>query len=382
MKFIKSENTWSLTPDLRLDVRNLLPVGNYTICKNMLTHEYYLEESESFLLPEKLYGKITRYGTRILDAFKNRAPDSQIGVLLSGTKGSGKTLLAKYVANVSQLPVIIVNTAFCDDQFMRTIQGIQQQAVIVFDEFEKLYDKEAQEAILTLFDGVYTARNKIIIITCNDKHAVRDFFHNRPGRMRYAINFSGLEASFIEEFCNDKLIDKKYTDQITTIAAICDEFNFDMLQALVEELNRYGGEFEDAIEILNVKPAGEESKIFWHVSVETPDLPNNTWKITAGERQTVAPMTSISSHSYGQSIDIDVVPTTRSMNDDIDDIDDVIDETISLYLGTKHLVSVDPRSKSYTFAIEEEGVSFVVTMTEMKDNQSIFRNYIIDHKFH
>ena len=57
MKYLKSENRWSLTPDAQLDVRDALPNGNYTVCQNPLTKEYFLEESEPFTLPQKLYGR-------------------------------------------------------------------------------------------------------------------------------------------------------------------------------------------------------------------------------------------------------------------------------------------------------------------------------------
>ena len=185
MKFLKSGDTWSLTPDGRMDVRDRLPSGNYTVCKHPLTGEYFLEETAAFTLPPKLYGKTERYAERILSTFNRRAPGAQIGVCLSGTKGSGKTLLAKHIAKTSGLPTIIVNTPFSDERFMRTMQGIEQEAVIIFDEFEKLYDSDAQESILTLFDGVFTARNKVMVITCNNKYAVQSFFHNRPSRLRY-----------------------------------------------------------------------------------------------------------------------------------------------------------------------------------------------------
>ena len=112
MKYLKSENRWSLTPDAQLDVRDALPNGNYTVCQNPLTKEYFLEESEPFTLPHKLYVKIRRHGDRILETFRNRSRDEQVGVFLSGTKGSGKTLLAKYVAKASGMPTIIVNTPF------------------------------------------------------------------------------------------------------------------------------------------------------------------------------------------------------------------------------------------------------------------------------
>jgi hypothetical protein len=104
MKYLKNENRWSLTPDAQLDVRDALPGGNYTVCQNPLTKEYFLEESEPFTLPQKLYGKIRRHGDRILETFRNRSRDEQVGVFLSGTKGSGKTLLAKYVAMTSGMP--------------------------------------------------------------------------------------------------------------------------------------------------------------------------------------------------------------------------------------------------------------------------------------
>lgn len=367
MKFLKNDNTWSLTPDARLDVRDKLPPGNYTVCKHPLTGEYFLEESEAFALPRKLYGKTNRHAERILETFKNRQPDSQVGVFLSGVKGSGKTLLAKQVAVNSGLPVIIVNAPFSDDRFMRTIQGIDQPAVVIFDEFEKLYDRDAQESILTLFDGVYTARNKIMVITCNDKYSVQGFFHNRPSRLRYAIAFNGLETEFIKEYCDDCLKDRSYTEAIIGLSATCDEFNFDMLQVLVDELNRYGGSFEDSVEILNVKPIGFGSKTKWKVSVTTPGSKNRKWEVDSPTEINASPLHMVSSERWDNCISVrikeQVSKAAKSRRDEDEDYD-ADDETLYLELRTDHLTRIDPYSGTYVFDIEDYDTKFRVVFTE------------------
>lgn len=376
MKFLKNGDTWSLTPDGRMDVRDRLPPGNYTVCKHPLTGEYFLEETAAFTLPRKLYGKTERHADRVLSTFNRREPGSQIGVCLSGTKGSGKTLLAKHIAQSSGLPVIIVNTPFSDERFMRTIQGIEQEAVIIFDEFEKLYDSDAQEAILTLFDGVFTARNKVMVITCNNKYAVQSFFHNRPSRLRYSISFEGLDADFIREYCDDVLENRTaYLDRIVNLSALCDEFNFDMLQTLVDELNRYGGDFEDAIEMLNVKPLGT-SKSTWILSVTTPDDRSRKWKVDSGEIFNASPILMVGSERWDNEISVRIseeltgkrksTPARATRRLSIETVEDTPDSSDDLYfeIHQEHLFQVDPYQGVTTFRVEKDGTTFLFTFTE------------------
>jgi hypothetical protein len=77
---------------------------------------------------------------------------------------------------------------------------------------------------------------------------------NRPGRIYYMLDFKGLDPSFIEEYCNDVLVNKAYISKIVEIAALFEQFNFDMLKALVEEMNRYDESPQDALKMLNAKP--------------------------------------------------------------------------------------------------------------------------------
>jgi hypothetical protein len=76
---------------------------------------------------------------------------------------------------------------------------------------------------------------------------------NRPGRIFYMVNFKGLDEDFIREYCADNLANKEHTDKIVNIASVFSAFNFDMLKAMIEEMNRYNESPQDALRILNVK---------------------------------------------------------------------------------------------------------------------------------
>jgi hypothetical protein len=77
---------------------------------------------------------------------------------------------------------------------------------------------------------------------------------NRPGRIFYMIDFKGLDAQFIQEYCEDNLDNKTYIDQIVKLATLFTEFNFDMLKAMVEDMNRYDETPQQVMQLLNAKP--------------------------------------------------------------------------------------------------------------------------------
>jgi hypothetical protein len=251
--YLKSGNTFRVSSKEAMDLHELLPAGNYVIKADQYEN-LFLEEIDSFQVRGKIYGDCLRNTDRILSTFEAR--DTSTGVLLTGEKGSGKTLLAKNICVEGArrgYPTIVINAPWHGDKFNSLIQSIDQPAIILFDEFEKVYDNDDQESMLTLLDGVFPSK-KLFVLTCNDKWRVNDHMRNRPGRIFYLLEFKGLEEAFIAEYCGDNLNQKEHTGRIIQISNTFDQFNFDMLKALVEEMNRFNEPPQDAMRMLNAKP--------------------------------------------------------------------------------------------------------------------------------
>jgi hypothetical protein len=68
------------------------------------------------------------------------------------------------------------------------------------------------------------------------------------------IDFKGVDSNFIREYCQDNLNTKDQIERIVNVATMFKEFNFDMLKALVEEMNRYNETPQQALSMLNAKP--------------------------------------------------------------------------------------------------------------------------------
>lgn len=269
--FLKNGATYRVAPEQAIDIQKTLPVGSYLIKQDLMG--FYLEMIDSFEPIKKIYGDCMQNAYRILNTFQDR--QNTTGAMMTGEKGSGKTLLAKMISIEGAklgYPTLIINQAFHGDGFNKLLHDISQPTIILFDEFEKVYyEDEHQEAILTLLDGVFPSK-KLFLFTCNNKWRINEHMRNRPGRIYYMLDFEGLDKAFIVEYCENNLKKalKKHIIKICEIVAVFDRFNFDMLKALVEEMNRYDESPAEALRMINAKPEYGASQQFV-VTVTPPD---------------------------------------------------------------------------------------------------------------
>jgi len=253
--YIRAGARFNVADKNALNLQENLPVGTYTVGWDEMNSRFFLSMVANLEISGKVYGDTNKVTERIFTTFMDRPAST--GVMLAGEKGSGKTLQAKKLSHIglqNNIPTIIINQPWHGELFNQFMQTIDQPTIILFDEFEKTYDEQkSQEALLTLFDGVYPSK-KMFVITCNDSYRINQHLKNRPGRIYYRKDYKGLEREFIEEYCRDNLKNQANMEGVCKIAVAFSEFNFDILKAMVEEMNRYDETAQETMSFLNARP--------------------------------------------------------------------------------------------------------------------------------
>lgn len=265
MKIISTNNIYNIFDD-SMRTYDLLPVQPYVVNYHP-EKGFYLEKYGEISVPEKkVYGVHLEKIEKVLRTFT--LFDRNLGVLLSGEKGIGKTLFVKLLAIEAMkrgMPVIVINRYYPGiDSYL---ENITQEVVVLFDEFEKHFGEDRrnedfnmgvnysgfshQYEILGLFDGI-SAGKKLFILTCNNTMNINHFLIDRPGRIHYHFKFAYPSPKEITDYLNDNL-KEEYKGEIRTIInySIITKMSYDTLRAIVFEINM-GLPTEEAVRDLNI----------------------------------------------------------------------------------------------------------------------------------
>ena len=230
-----------------------IPVGVYKI--SMGKQGFYLEYvMDKFVFDYKIYGLQEDFINHVIKTY-NESKTGNLGILLNGTKGTGKTVAAKMIANKLNIPVIIVQNMGKEInlQMMNYMSTeINFDCIFFFDEYEKTFNQDT--TILSFMDGVYNSTSrKVFLLTTNNLTIDKNLI-GRPSRIMYLKKFGNLETEVASKFLNDTLDNKEYTQEILEFIDLLSISTIDILKSIVKEINIHGiEEFRKSKSYFNVE---------------------------------------------------------------------------------------------------------------------------------
>lgn len=256
-KFINETSKVSLFHHDANKIVDDLPLGVYSVGFNKFTGFYLNKVFDTFKVPERVYGNITDKAERIFKRYES--DNNSLGVLLLGRKGSGKTLLSVIAINKFlteyKKPVIIVNKNF-EDLNTDMIDFISQfkDTLFIFDEYEKIFDRNSQELFLNFFDDKFK-NNRLTFVISNSTY-LSEFLLDRPSRFFYRFNYDKLDSETVIQVCRDLGLDDIISD-LLTIREKSEDFSFDILNAIISEVQLTGDKNVNAlVEDMNLTVGG------------------------------------------------------------------------------------------------------------------------------
>ena len=217
--------------------------------------------ADNFHFGFKLYGLDNNLIGHVIDTYHKQPVKRNLGVLLNGAKGTGKTVTAKVLSNELNLPVILCERPY--PGLSKFLASINQDCIFFFDEFEKNFrlkcdDDEdcAGEDLLSIMDGVYNADHCHVFLLTTNKLKVNDNLISRPSRIRYLKSFGDvIDRKILEEFVDDNLIYPEYKDEIMEFIDTLTMATIDIVKSIVEEVNIHNCGIASFKDFFNVKEA-------------------------------------------------------------------------------------------------------------------------------
>ncbi|MBO5969845.1 MAG: ATP-binding protein [Clostridia bacterium] len=263
MNIVNSGTRYQIYSD-DLQTMKTLPAGAYDVRFAKYTGFFLESRPPLAVKEEKIYGKSSVKTDKILSGYEKT--DRNFGVMLSGPRGVGKSLFARLLIEkgiAKGYPVILVSDYI--PGVADFLSSIQQEVIVLFDEFEKVFskkeDSDPQTELLPMFDGTDSGK-KLFVITCNDTKKLNECLLDRPGRFYYHFTMTPPTAEEIREYMTDKLTTPS-DDVLSKVISYSSMANltYDCLRAIAEELNR-GYDLEETMEDLNIsRERGAKYKI-------------------------------------------------------------------------------------------------------------------------
>ena len=254
MSWIQTGNTYRSAIGDVFNVESL-PKGIYDIDFAPFTGWSITKTADEFTFNYKIYNLETDFINHVITAFNNC--ESNLGVLMYGTRGSGKSASAKIICNKINLPIFVIKPVrdVSTSNLIDYISTFNFDCVFLFDEFEKNFSKE-DSSILSIMDGVYTSKYKRLFILTTNNLSVNENLLSRPSRIRYLKEFGNLSLDVVNNYLDDNLSKENYEHKNEIISYIdtLEISTIDILKCIVDEIRIFGyDEFIKSKKFFNTK---------------------------------------------------------------------------------------------------------------------------------
>lgn len=253
-------------------LQTVLNSGVYRIVPATRFEPIHLVQLSRPTIPEKLYSEVRTRTERVLRRWDERR-DCNTGALFVGTKGSGKTLQANHIIDTALNRgdvVFAISSAIGVEDLEYVLSKVNNRAILFFDEFEKVFANandysgelidnsdigsgapSPQQRLLSLLDGKGNM-NVLSLFTVNKQNRMSEYLIDRPGRIYYRWTYGGITEQDCREYCIDTLKNQQYVEAVVSTIASLPSATFDVMAALVEEVNRYNEPPQKAMSVLNI----------------------------------------------------------------------------------------------------------------------------------
>lgn len=252
-KYMASAGIVRVSSDAAVAVSDKLRPAVYTVTESE-NQGIFLTERPPLPSPAEVFGRRTLQRVdKVLNTYGLRK-NTPTGVLLSGVKGSGKSMLVRLIANKALsmgYPVLLLDVTILNSDIVKFINSIDTPCVVVLEELDKLRlgsDKAPVEctiACLQLLDGTGASAAHLFLATANDTLFLYDKLLARPGRIYYHFQFGEVPEDVCRAYLEAKFSDAAVRDAVYEAMLQVPELTFDIMSAFVEEVLRYGHTDED-----------------------------------------------------------------------------------------------------------------------------------------
>lgn len=229
-----------------------LPVAVYKYQLDMFEQPYLAEIGSHFEMPGKIYETERPFIERVKKSWAHT--HGNMGILLNGVKGTGKSITAKVIANEMQLPVIII--PFKHKTLVSFLNEIQQDIIVFIDEYDKIFDRH-DNSLLSVMDGVLKTDYRVMfLLTSNDIWLDRNMLQ-RPSRIRYVKSYTDMTLDQIMEIVDDLLEHKHLKDETIKFISRLGIITMDLVKSIVQEVNIHNEEPSKFADVFNISNGDE-----------------------------------------------------------------------------------------------------------------------------